>query len=320
MTHHRYRAAKLALISTAFVSSTAAPGPSVHYAQDTGPELVGTGVLSTRDDDLNSAFTPDGRTVYWTKSAAENIGVILFSHWDGKRWETPQVAPFSGQYSDFDPFVSPDGARLFWISNRPVNGKRKDDYDIWMVERAGPGWGSPQHLEAPINTDAQEFYPTVTAKGTLYFSSTRPGGLGRGDIYRAVPVGSGYGAPESLGDSVNTANHDGDPYIAPDESFLVFASYGRPDGAGDGDLYVSHKRNGTWTKARHLGRGINTGGREYCPIVSPDGKWLYFTSMRGPLDTPPDRPITFPELKAKLGSLLNGWGNIYRISVSALVG
>jgi Tol biopolymer transport system component len=281
--------------------------------------MVGEGVLSTADDELNAAFTPDGGTVYFSKNVGDRIGVIVVSRRDKDGWGEPQVAPFSGRYSDYDPFVSPDGSRLFWISNRPVDGKEKEDYDIWMVEKRGAGWGSPVHLPAPINTDAEEFYPSVTAKGTLYFSSTRPGGMGRGgDIYRATLQGAAYGAPQTLGDSVNSAGHDADPYIAPDESYIVFASYGRPQSLGDGDLYVSYNRNGTWSAARPLQHGINSKAREYCPSVSPDGKWLYFTSFRAPFDTPPGRPVTFSELTAKLRTPLNGYGNVYRIPIAAV--
>jgi len=288
-------------------------------AKDLRPALVAEGILSTPDDELNAAFTPDGQTVYFSKNVGDRTGVIVLSRQTGGKWGTPEVASFSGQYSDYDPFVSPDGSRLLWISNRPVDDKKKDDYDIWMVEKRAGGWGPPIHLPAPINTDAEEFYPSVTAKGTLYFSSTRPGGMGRGgDIYRAERDGGTYGAPKSLGDSVNSATHDADPYIAPDESFLVFASYGRPGAVGDGDLYVSHRRNGAWSAARRLDHGINTPAREYCPIVSPDGKWLYFTSFRGDIDSPRSKPITFRELSDQLRTTLNGYGNVYRIPVAAL--
>ena len=287
-------------------------------ADSVPPPLIVPGVLSTPDDELNSAFSPDGKTVYFSKNLGDRIGVILVSHWAGGKWGTPEVAPFSGRFSDYDPFVTPDGSRLLWISDRPVGGTADGDYDIWMVEKQGKEWGPPMRLPDPINTDAQEFYPTVSSNGTLYFSSSRPGGKGRGDIYRARRDSLGFGTPQNLGDSVNSALHDADPYIAPDESFLVFSSYGRPDGLGDGDLYVSYNHGGAWSAARHLENGINGPAREYCPIVSPDGRWLYFTSFRGLLDTPPDSPITYRELSKRLRTPLNGSGNVYRISASAL--
>jgi len=280
------------------------------------PAMV-QGVLATPDDELNSAFSPDGKTVYFSKNLGDRTGVILVSRWTGGKWGTPEVASFSGRFSDYDPFMSPDGSRLYWISNRPVGGTAKDDYDIWVVEKQGKSWGEPMHLPDPINTDAQEFYPTVATDGTLYFSSTRPGGKGRGDIYRARRDSIGFSAPESLGDSVNSALHDADPYIAPDQSFIIFTSYNRPDGAGDGDLYVSYNHGGQWSSARHLENGINSAAREYCPIVSPDGRWLYFTSFRGLLDTPPATPLTYDELSRRLRTPLNGSGNVYRIAAAA---
>jgi Tol biopolymer transport system component len=284
------------------------------------PQLIGDSPLATPHDELNSAFTPDGRTVYFSQNLGERFGVILVArHGDGK-WSTPEVASFSGRYSDYDPFVSPDGSQLFWISNRPVNGKEKADYDIWMVQRTGEKWGEPVHLDSPVNTDAEEFYPTVAANGNLYFSSTRPGGKGRGDIYRAKPgTGGGYRVPENLGDSVNSAAFEGDPYIAPDESYIVFSAYGRPDAVGDGDLYVSSMRGGVWAAARPLGHGINSKAREYCPIVSPDGKWFYFTSYRGFIDVPRARSLTLQELRTAVSGVLNGLGNVYRIPASALL-
>jgi hypothetical protein len=242
-------------------------------------ELV-PGPLSSPGDELNASFTPDGQTVYFTRKLDKTSAVIMVSHRHGAAWTTPTVAPFSGKYPDYDPFVAPDGRRLFWISKRPVDGGPRDDLDIWMVEQEGNGWGLPMHLEAPVNSDAGEFYPTVARNGTLYFSSNRPGGQGRGDIYRAPLVDGRYGPVESLGDSVNSAAFDGDPFIAADERYLIFTGWGRAGGDAEGDLYYAEHRNGVWGTPRRLRDGINTSSQEYAPIVSPDGEWLYWTSYR----------------------------------------
>jgi len=281
------------------------------------PRLV-DGPLVTRDDELNAAFTPDGRTVYFTKKIGARFGVIMVSDLRGGRWSVPEVAPFSGQYSDYDPFVAPDGKRIFWISNRPVDGKPKAEYDIWMAERRGERWGLATRLDAPVNTDADEYYPTVAANGTLYFTSLRPGGKGRGDVYRSRLEGGRYGPVESLGDSVNSAAFEGDPFIAPDESYLVFSGYGRPDAGNDGDLYITRNRGGVWGAPRRLGHGINSGAQEYAPIVSPDGKWLYFTSYRGVIDAPRSRPLSTAAVRRAIDGVLNGEGNVYRVPIEAL--
>ncbi|MGH7601129.1 MAG: hypothetical protein ACREOI_32635, partial [bacterium] len=123
------------------------------YASDkplTEPMMFGEGVISTTEDELNACFTPDGKTIYFSLNAPVNrLGVIVFSRFENGEWRTPQVAPFSGQYSDYDPFISPDGNKLFFISNRPVDNNPKKDYDVWVVEKTNGGWSAPKNLGAP---------------------------------------------------------------------------------------------------------------------------------------------------------------------------
>lgn len=284
------------------------------------PSLFAEGIISTGDMELNAAFTPDGKTLYFTKRTPRPLlWIIVVSRFRGGKWSAPEVAEFSGQYSDFDPIVSPDGKRLYFCSNRPVEGQPRQDFDIWVVEKTATGaWSAPRRLDAPINTKAQEFYPSVTADGTLYFSSTREGGKGRGDIWRARLVDGKYSEPENLGEAINSQFFEGDPFIAPDESYLVFVSYGRPDGLGDGDLYISFRREGAWTKAVNLGPGINSSALDFCPIVAPDGKSFFFTSERSFADQPLPARMTSQQWQQRLHSPRNGLGDIYRVDSSVL--
>lgn len=286
------------------------------------PVVFGEGIISTADDELNACFAPDGKTVYISKNIGTRMGVILASQFVKGKWSVPEVAPFSGRYSDYDPFFSPDGSKLFFISTRPADSretKPRKDYDIWMVEKTRTGWGEPKNLGTPVNTDKDEYYPSVAADGTLYFSANREATTkGSFDVYRSRFVDGKFTEPENLGDAVNGKTSEVDNYVAPDQSFLVFASYGRPDSLGSGDLYISYHRDGAWTPARHLGGGINSSAREYCPIGSPDGKYFFFTSFRGFIDQPPAKPLTYQELTSKLRSTLNGLGNIYQVDISAL--
>jgi Tol biopolymer transport system component len=285
------------------------------------PVIFGEGLISTADDELNACFAPDGKTLFISKSVGNRMGVIVVSKFEKGKWSRPEVAEFSGRYSDYDPFISPDGSHLFFISTRPVDSresKPKKDYDIWEVEKTKTGWGEPKNLGAPINTDKDEFYPSVASDGTLYFSALKDAGKGSFDVYRSRFVDGKYSEPENLGDAINGKTTEVDNYIAPDQSFLVFASYGRPDSLGSGDLYISYNRNGAWTPARHLGSGINSSAREYCPIGSPDGKYFFFTSLRGFVDQPQAKRLTYQELTSKMHSTLNGLGNIYQVDISAL--
>lgn len=299
--------------------------PAIGRAQATAPELFGVGTITTRENELNAAFAPDGRTVYFTRKAGDGgrFAVILYSNAlpDGQ-WSVPAVASFSGRYADYDPIVSPDGSQLLFISTRPLSGTEvRRDFDIWVVDRAGNGWGEPRNLGAPINTDGDELYPSVAADGTLYFSGCgRKDSRGRCDLYRARFRGGRYLEPENLGDSINTPASETDAYVAPDQSYLIFAAYGRPDAVGDGDIYLSTFQNGAWSAPRHLGNGINTKAREYCPIVSPDGQYLYFTSQWGFSDAPQPRNLTAQELSDSLSSVRNGFGNVYRVPLAEVLG
>jgi hypothetical protein len=284
------------------------------------PQVFAPGTISTEDMELNATFMPDGRSVYYTKRTPKlQLWVIVVSHLRNGRWSEPQIASFSGQYSDFDPFISPDGSKLFFSSSRPVDSRPKRDFDIWVVERSGDAWSGPRHLDAPVNTPAQEFYPTVAANGTLYFSSNRDGGRGALDIYRSRLIDGRYAEPESLGDSVNSERSDGDPYIAPDESYLLFVSYGRADGRGDGDLYVSRRGAAGWREARNLGPEINSSALDFCPIVSPDQQLLYFTSERGFADSLLTRPLSWSEMSQRLHHWGNGLGDIYSVDLRTVL-
>jgi hypothetical protein len=186
------------------------------------------------------------------------------------------------------------------------DGPPTDNTDFWFVERDGTGWSEARHLEGPVNSDAQEYYPIFAQNGTLYFCSLRPGGFGGGDIYRARPENGKYPEIENLGPPINTENFEGDLYIAADESYIIVTCYGRPDSIGSGDLYISFRQeDGAWSPLKNMGAAINTAANEHCPILSPDGKYLFFSSGRSRHPNFSKEPIT---LIAKI-AMMNSWGN-----------
>ena len=254
--------------------------------------------ISSPSNELNAAFTPDGRTVYFTRTSGtkEKTGTIVFStSTRNGGWSSAEVARFSGRDSDYDPFLSSDGSQLFFISNRAT----KRDFDIWVVDRTGSKWGTPRSLGAPVNSEGDELYPAVAADGTLYFSSCgRADSRGRCDLYRSRLRDGRYLDPENLGNAINTPASETDAYISPDQRYLILTVYGRSDSIGDGDLYVSYFRDGAWSAPRSLGTEINTSAREYCPIVSPDGKFLYFTRQKDGLGDVHCVPVEALDLRA----------------------
>ncbi len=282
------------------------------------PELFGEGVISTPDYELNSAFLPDGNTVFFTKSTAHmTFWTIVYSRFEKGRWSEPKVAPFSGQYSDADLSVSPDGKRLVFISRRPVPGKPgRPVPHIWYVDRTPEGWSEPCNAGA-LNSEAGEFYPSVAGDGTVYFESARAGGKGRADVYRSRLVNGEYTPPENV-EPLNSEFNEGDSVIAPDQSFLIMTITGRPDDMGTGDLYIAEQKDGVWSSPRHLPPGINSPALEFCPSLSPDGHYLYFTSTRSIEMGSPERRLSYREVTARLRGVLNGLGNVYRAPLSAV--
>jgi Tol biopolymer transport system component len=283
------------------------------------PTLFAEGVVSTGEYDSHPAFTPDGRTLYFVRSTPSfDLWTILVSRFGGGKWGRPEVAPFSGRYSDADPFLVPDGSRLYFISNRPVDGKPQPDLDIWFVEKSGNGWSEPKNPGPPMNSPGSEWFPTVASNGTIYFGSDREGGKGRTDIYRSRLVDGKYGEAENLGAPINTGFNEFEPLVAPDESFLIFMAGGRAGGRGGFDLYVTYNRDGAWTEPANLGDRINSAVNEYSPAISPDGKYFFWTSARGFGQKPLDKRLEYRELMERLRSPRNGLGDIYQIDLREL--
>jgi Tol biopolymer transport system component len=284
------------------------------------PHLFGAGVISTPDAEANASFTPDGATFYFAKhNPGWSHTTIVLSHRRGKTWAEPEVAPFSGLWTDTDPSVSADGRKLFFASNRPTSGGQsaKKDLDLWYVARTTSGsWGQPQRLSGAVNSDGMEASPSVTRDGTLYFESSRPTDHPGPHIYRSRPAGDEFGPPEILPFSKEA--NDMNPVVAPDESFIIFFSRDR-GGLGGGDLFVSfHRADGSWSSPKNLGSPINSSFLESAPGLSPDGRTLYFTSDR--IDGPATRArrVNYRELEHELHAIQNGLSNIYAVDISDL--
>jgi len=244
------------------------------------PEIFAPGFISTEGRELNSVFTPDGKEFYFSKRMPDGVYSICFTRQGEKGWTKPERAPFDSEYTDVDMCVSPDGQRLFWGSTRPANGKPFEECKIWYVIRQKDGWSEPKFLEGPVNAAERALYPTMTKDGTMYFQSKRPGSFGEADIYRSRLVDGVYQEPKNLGPAINSENHEGDVLIAPDESYIIVSTR-RPHGFGRSDLFVSFKKkDGSWTPLANMGEPINSEGTDYCPMLSPDGKYFFYTSTK----------------------------------------
>lgn len=233
------------------------------------------------DNQLGLTFSPDGATAFWVAwngdwgSSTASTRVIYTARRQKSAWSTPAPAKFTTDHSDSDPFVSPDGLWLYFVSERPVSSDdESSDRNIWRYGLAEEG-----RLEyLSINSAAAEYSPVVTESGTLYFASNRDGGSGQGDLYRATPVDDGFGAPQTLGPAFNTPTGEWNLWVAADEKEIIFEASSRPTNVSiPGDLYYSWRTVAGWTPAISI-RRLNTRHSDLMPRLHPDGKTLYYTS------------------------------------------
>jgi hypothetical protein len=177
-------------------------------------------------------------------------------------WTKPHVA-----VEGLTPFLSSDGKKLFFSR----------DWALWVAEKEGNGWSAPKNLGNVVNFQKRQDGPSVTEDGTLYFCSMYGDYDG---IYRAEFSNGLYSEREKLGSGINCGSPDGLPYIAPDESYLIFTSF-RSGSVGMSDLYICFRRSsGIWTTPKNMGPKINSEAKEGYPYVTVDGKYLFFYSTR----------------------------------------
>jgi Tol biopolymer transport system component len=269
-------------------------------------ELLGEGTFSTAANEYNPSLSPDGRTLVFARSEPEfrNARILVSQLRDG-RWSPAQPIAFTdARYSDTDPTFSPDGRTLYFISDRPARDRdsARADLDIWRVRRVQGEWGTPEHLGAAVNSRAQELGPTWH-DGSLYFASSRGGRARMLDIYRSREGTAGFGPAEAL-EQVNTGASDSDPEFSRDGRTLLFWS-DRAGGRGQADVYASSRTAEGWSPARLLEGEINSSGFDFTPSFSPDGRWIYFASMRQDSTA---NPVVH-----------NGQSNLYRIGTAAVL-
>ena len=245
------------------------------------PEVFAPGIISTAANEGASSFSPDGK-FYLVARASSSLNGILIMEQNNSVWSEPRLAPFSAGKHDWDFMLAPDGKTVFVASARPLRKGESPtkDHQIWVSEKTDQGWSESRLLPSPVYSGQHDSYPSVTGDGILYFFSNRSGGLGSGDIYRSKRINGQYLEVENLGEPINTEQHEVDPFIAPDESYLIFCS-DKPGGYGRQDIYATfRKKDGAWTNPVNMGDKINSPYDEYIPNITPDGKYFFFTTNK----------------------------------------
>lgn len=168
--------------------------------------------INTEFDEGACSFSPDGRTMYFTRSRTaigETIGTeIYYSARSGGEWTTPkQIKLFADStISVAHPCLAPSGNQLYFVSDAPGGLGEKD---IWRAQKITDlEWDTPENLGSEINTPGNEMFPTFGKDGTLYFSSDGHPGLGALDIFKAKQTNENGWEIENMRAPINSENDD----------------------------------------------------------------------------------------------------------------
>ena len=240
------------------------------------PEIFAPGIISTKDKyELNSLFSPKGDEFYYEistttpeeKKKGKYFYIIMVSKILNGIWTKPEMVSFSGKYATMDMCFSPDGNRMYFTSDQPNSYDLSPKNNIWYVDRKSNGWSEPEMLGPPIySKKVRQGQVSVAANGTLYF---RTGD----DLFYSKYLKGKFSKPVVLGKEINSPYAEAKPYVAPDESFLLFNRYGMPAHMNGGKgLYISFRdKKGSWMQAK------NTNVYGGLPKITPDGKFFFFS-------------------------------------------
>jgi hypothetical protein len=230
----------------------------------TTPEKCAPGIISTQAHEYTCSFSPDGNEFYFTRD-----NKVTFTQQVDGIWTEPKVASFSGKFS-FEPSVTPDNKRLYFQTAGIIDGKM--EMMTKYVERVKGGWSEVLDPGAPFNP-GKTMHISSTMDGNIYTTDIS-GGMGSESLGIIRVVNGKYEKLEKLGTPFNKIPNQQHPWIAPDESYIIF-TVRRPGQNPVSVLFCSFKsKNGKWSEPVELKLGMDAGQ----PYVSFDGKYLFFTT------------------------------------------
>ncbi|MCW8877839.1 MAG: hypothetical protein OQJ89_04800 [Kangiellaceae bacterium] len=219
------------------------------------PKIFAPGYVSTEHRDYSVSFTPDMKELYFTRmnNKTEKWWLVVFKS-ENNRWHESVVGPRVGR-----PLLAPDGKTMH-LGNS-------------YMTRTKTGWSEVKSLGPMFDRDDWGIMRlTASANGTYVFDDYKSN-----DVLRISTIKDGNRqAPKLMSAVINSGKWTAHPFIAPDESYLIWDSQ-KEDGFGDKDLYISFRQaDGSWGEAINLGEKINTDGTEGGAYITPDGKYFFF--------------------------------------------
>ncbi len=249
-------------------------------AKNLGPHV------NSGSKDEHATFTPDGQTMFFASTREGGFGAydLYVTHLENGEWTKAELLPLpvNTQKDDFDPFITSDGEKLFFASNRD-NSDKYWDCDIYVSSWSGKNWTEPELYDPVFVTpDKPDWGATVTRDfKTFIFSSGRdlskPHSV---QIFQADWLGNKWSPPQLLPFPVNAGEWEATPYITPDGNVLYLNSIRGGSDKKDVDIWRFELKGDKWTNPRLMGGPFLSSKHDYDPCLSPDGKRFYFTSDR----------------------------------------
>lgn len=283
-------------------------------------EVFAPNLISRGFHELGIAISSEGNEIFYIMSdrGYQHYALVYVRKVDGI-WSKPQLAEFARDMSVYTCFFAPHGKTFYFSTNQPVVHESDTLKGVrnWFVEKKEDVWQTAKPLEAPLNVETNDRIHAISKFNNLYL--TRKLSNGNTDIFISLWIDGQFQKPRPLNGSVNSNSGEGRPFIAPDESFLLFHS-DREKGVGSNDLWISFKdRNNAWCTPVNLGENINTESSEFGPVLSPDGKYLFFSSYR-PFNPETLKGRSYDELLELYNSPQNGYATLYWVDAKILEG
>lgn len=228
-------------------------------------------------------LTVDGGTLIYTKRDSNHPNAdedIVFSYKSGKGWTPSQTISkrINTELNEGACSVSADGRVLIFTSCD--ESRTFGNCDLFISQKEGEEWSKPQNMGSTINSKYWDSQPSLSGDGhTLYFSSNRPGGFGKRDLWVSALKNGSWSKPTNLGVNINSFKDETTPFIHSNTEALFYSSNSIP-GLGGYDLFLSKKQNNIWGQPKNLGYPINSHNDEVSIFVEANGSDAYYSQEK----------------------------------------
>lgn len=236
-------------------------------------ELFAPKMVSLQNSTEKSlAISPNGDEFFFSGGQDWPKCKIMHVKKVNNQWSEPNVAEFSADCYSTEPAFSPDGKYLYYSSSKGMQDINQ--YCIWRVEKVGDKWSAPKKVIDIVDPNIFEFHPSITNDGTVFFCSW-DSQKQSGNICKSKQSGDFYSKPEIIKLPFDIQGSNTDPFIDPDEKYLITSSSGQ-NGKGGYDVYFFYKeKNGSWGIQNILDERFNTKEDDNSFDISPDGRFLF---------------------------------------------